>query len=272
MAEEGGKKSDRKRPKKEEDTEQPRVFKFSEAEMEELLRDKDQITAGVEKKPKKPPPPEKKEAAPATEELEAIQKRAEERDKFLDRLQRLQAEYVNYQKRMKRERAEWGDQTLKGFLESILPLLDDFDGARRTIGGGSAESVAKGIEILRGRLWKILTDHGVSEIATDGVEFDPKVHEAVAQETSPDAEDGEILEVLQKGYMYKEWVLRASRVKIARKGEAEAAPAEPEAAKAAPPMADTHIPAPAVSHEPEAAPPPTSGNPLLDEPDEQPHG
>ena len=91
--------------------------------------------------------------------------------------------------------------------------------------------------------WKILTDCGISEIVAEGEIFDPKVHEAVMQEYSPDAEDGKILEVFQSGYIYKERVLRPTRVKIAKKGEPpqEAKPAAPADSAASPkaPVADT---------------------------------
>lgn len=250
------------KPKKDAEGDQPKVFQFSEAEMEKLLEDRDEIEAGVEKRPKKPLPPREKPAAAPAGDLLVLRKKAEERDKFLERLQRVQAEYLNYQKRTKREREGWKDQSLKEFLQGILPLLDDFDGAARTLGTGDAQALIKGIQILRDRLWKILSTCGVEEIPADGESFDPKIHEAVAQESSPVAEDGQILAVLQKGYSFKEWVLRASRVKIARRGEAETPPA-PEVTSSA------EIAPPPPAGEP--SPPPVTGNPLLDEPEDQPH-
>lgn len=263
MAKQGGKKSEGK--------EQPKVFQFSEKEMEELLEQRDEIEAAAHGKPKKASARKKPVAAPKAADPELL-KKAAERDKFLDRLQRVQAEYVNYQKRMKRERVDWGDQAVRGFLESLLPLLDDFEGARRTTGKGDPESLVKGIQILRDRLWKILSDHEVTEISSQGETFDPKIHEAVAKELSPDGEEGKILEVLQAGYMFKERVLRATKVKIAMRGQPET-PEAPETPAPAEPQAEAPVPtAPPASTEPESSPPPATGNPLLDEPEEQPHG
>ncbi|MCZ6691130.1 MAG: nucleotide exchange factor GrpE [Planctomycetota bacterium] len=256
-----------------EEQDQPKVFQFSEEEMEALLKDKEMIEAGGEVKKKK----RKKGASRRTEEaspgiptavVDVLRKKADERDLFLERLQRVQAEYVNYQKRSKREKSELGDRSVREFLTELLPLLDDFEGAARTMEKAESTSVAKGVEILRDRLWKILSDRGVTEIETEGKTFDPKVHEAVAQELSPDAVEGEILEVYQRGYAFKEWVIRASRVKIARRGEAP--PPDESPLDEEPPSEEGSVPDDAPPA-PEAPSTSVEGNPLLDEPEEQPH-
>lgn len=219
----------KKQTKKGDGEAQPKVFQISEKDIEDLLKRKDEIEAGVQEKPKAKSRRKKKTPGIDPEEVEALRKKAEERDKFVDRLQRLQAEYSNFQKRIKREKKEWADQSAREFLSHFLPLLDDFDGARRPGAARNAKALIKGIEILRSRLWKILSDWGVEEIPTDGKHFDPKLHEAITQEYSSDAEDGSILDVIQKGYSYKEWIIRPTRVRIARKGGPPPAEGSPQA-------------------------------------------
>ncbi len=212
--------------------EQPKVFELSGsdmADMEELLKDGDAmeaITSGN--------PPKKKASARKTsgksklpeKVVEALRKKADERDQYLDRLQRVQAEYANFQKRTKKERVEWAERAVADFVEKMLPVLDGFDGARRTSGTQDADSLRQGIQVLRDTLWKILTTAGIREIEADGLPFDPKVHEAVMQEYTTEADEGRILEVLQSGYQLKDKVVRASRVKIARHGEPPPPPEE----------------------------------------------
>ena len=212
--------------------EQPKVFELSGADMadmEELLQDGDAMEAIASgKQPKKKVSGRK---GPGKGKLpdkvvEALRKKADERDSYLDRLQRVQAEYANFQKRTKKERVEWAERAVADFLEKMLPVLDGFDGASRTSETEDADALRQGIQVLRDTLWRILANAGVIEIEADGLPFNPKVHEAVMQEFTTEADEGRILQVLQTGYQFKDKVIRASRVKIARHGEPPPPPEE----------------------------------------------
>ena len=100
-------------------------------------------------------------------------------------------------------------------LKSFLPVLDNFELALAHMKKDeSGEAYIQGFELLQKQLVKIMTDYGISEIEAAGQKFDPHFHEAVMMVESNDKEDETVLAVFQKGYMYKDTVLRPAKVQV----------------------------------------------------------
>ncbi len=124
-------------------------------------------------------------------------------------LQRLQAEYANYRKRVDRDRAAVREQAVVGTLSGLLPVLDAIDQAREhgELSGGF-KSVADSLQAALGRL-------GLVTYGEKGDPFDPKIHEALIHSYSPDVTEDTCVEILQPGYKVGERILRAARVAVA---------------------------------------------------------
>ncbi|GAA1048707.1 nucleotide exchange factor GrpE [Arthrobacter russicus] len=125
-------------------------------------------------------------------------------------LLRLQAEYVNYRKRVERDRAVAGESAVIGVLNSLLPVLDDVDAARThgDLTEGPFAAIAAKLEAA-------LKTYGLERIDEIGVEFDPNVHEALIQQPSAEVQTDSVSQVLRSGYRKGERVLRAAQVIVA---------------------------------------------------------
>ncbi|WP_049559496.1 nucleotide exchange factor GrpE [Nonomuraea sp. SBT364] len=132
-------------------------------------------------------------------------------------LQRLQAEYTNYRRRVERDRVAVREQAVAGALTDLLPVLDDIGRARDhgELTGGFAK-VAESLEAA-------LTKLGLSPYGQKGDPFDPMVHEALMHSYSPDVTEPTAIEVLQLGYRMGDRVLRPARVAVAEPGDAPSA-------------------------------------------------
>jgi molecular chaperone GrpE len=124
-------------------------------------------------------------------------------------LQRLQAEYANYRKRVDRDRAAVREQAVASTLAGLLPALDAIDQAREhgELSGGF-KSVADSLQAALGRL-------GLVVYGETGDAFDPKIHEALTHTYSPDVTEDTCVEILQPGYKVGDRILRAARVAVA---------------------------------------------------------
>lgn len=138
-----------------------------------------------------------------------------------DDLVRLQAEFENYKKRVERETALRTKQGAEKVVADLLPLLDAFDKAIDDAkGNGDADRLKKGLDSLHRQLLQILKGLGLREVGTDG-KLDPFEHEAMMRQETEDAEDGEVLEVFQKGYALGPKIIRTAKVKVAKVPEPE---------------------------------------------------
>jgi molecular chaperone GrpE len=169
------------------------------------------------------------------EEIAALQA---ERDALFNRLQRLAAEFDNFRKRSVREQAAFAERANERLVKELIPILDDLgraleaaseyeEAAKRPVrDSGSVEGargnrevppasdeVLEGIRLVHRALSDLLTKQGLAEIDTQG-KFDPHVHEALLTQPS-DAEEGSVIEVVQKGYKLGDKVLRPARVVVA---------------------------------------------------------
>jgi len=154
-------------------------------------------------------------ADPPTEtpEVEALRR---ERDENYDRFVRKAAEFDNYRKRVERERREQADRAVVGILEDLLGVVDDFDLALTGDAGDAGSAYRKGVELIHAKLQDLLRKQGVKPIDALGADFDPNLHEAVMQESSPGHRDNEVIAVLRKGYTINDRLLRPASVKVAK--------------------------------------------------------
>ncbi|MGD0167920.1 MAG: nucleotide exchange factor GrpE [Gaiellaceae bacterium] len=158
--------------------------------------------------------PEVAEAKPDPVELERQLAEAQaERDQFLADLKRLAADFDNYRKRVAREQQALRGRAHAGLVESILPVLDDLERALEAATMHEEAKLEDGVRLVHRQLGDVLAREGLEEIATD-IPFDPHVHEALAAIPSGD-DEGTILEVVQRGYLLGERVLRPARVIVA---------------------------------------------------------
>ena len=133
-----------------------------------------------------------------------------------DRLLRRQAEFENFRRRNERDRSDFLQYAGMEIVREILPILDDFERARKT--ECSDESYRKGIELIYQRLVDTLTKIGLEPIEVGaGTEFDPNLHQAVVRLETDEAADNTILEEFQRGYNFKGKLLRPAMVKVAVK-------------------------------------------------------
>ncbi len=151
-------------------------------------------------------------AASETEKLKA------ERDALLDRLARLQAEFDNARKRAVREQQEFREFAAADVIKNFLPILDSFERALKAGGDSNSNSndFRNGIELIYRQFQDALQKIGVQPIVSVGQPFDPRVHEAVEMVDTTEVPDHHVLDELQRGYKYKERLLRPAMVRVAR--------------------------------------------------------
>lgn len=123
-------------------------------------------------------------------------------------LQRVQAEYANYRKRVDRDRITANEITTAVVLSELLPVLDDI--ARASEHG----ELTGGFKAVADQLLAITTKFGLTQFADVDVPFDPNIHEALMHSTSPDVKETLVTQVLQPGFKFKERVIRPARVAV----------------------------------------------------------
>lgn len=171
-----------------------------------------------------PPGTEVDPAAPEAqaqteEDLKALRKDFEtaqqERDELLDKLQRAQAEFENIRRRLEKEKSDIIRYAPSDTIQALLPVVDDFERAMST--EGVPEDFKQGLELIHRRIFEVFQRAGLTPIEEHDT-FDPNLHFAVDRApASEDQSDHQILEVYQKGYRFKDRLLRASMVKVAVK-------------------------------------------------------
>ncbi len=143
-----------------------------------------------------------------------LQKLRMERDTLLDRLARAQAEFDNARKRAIKEQQDFRDFATIDAIKQLLPIVDSFERALQSKAEGG--DFRGGVELIYKQLQDVLGKMGVRPIAGKGEQFDPHVHEAIEMVETSEAADHEVLEEWQRGYKYKERLLRPAMVKVAR--------------------------------------------------------
>ena len=146
------------------------------------------------------------------EELEAAR---QERDEMLAKLQRSQAEFENIRKRLQKEKDGVVRYAASDTIQSLLPIIDDFE--RAINAEGVPPEIKKGLELIHRRIFEVFSRAGLVEV-DQHESFDPNLHFAVDRAPATEEQsDQQILEVYQKGYRFKDRLMRASMVKVAVK-------------------------------------------------------
>jgi molecular chaperone GrpE len=159
------------------------------------------------------------EREPVEQASDETMKKDREIAELTDTLKRLQAEFENFRKRNDKDWTERVKIANQQLMADLLPVLDSFDKALEDAkNNGNAVAIKKGLEGLHKQFVKTLQRNGLKEISTAG-KFDPFVHEALMREEREDLDDGDILEVFQKGYTLNSRPIRPARVKVAKKKE-----------------------------------------------------
>lgn len=143
-----------------------------------------------------------------------LQKVKAERDALLDRLARAQAEFDNARKRAAKEQQDFRDFAMADAIKSLLPVVDNFERALQS--KSDAGDFRAGVDLIYKQLRDVLTKLGVQPIEAKGQQFDPHVHEAIEMVETADAADHEVLEEWQRGYKYKDRLLRPAMVRVAK--------------------------------------------------------
>lgn len=137
-------------------------------------------------------------------------------EELTDKYKRTFAEFDNFRKRSEKEKASMYEIGARDVIEKILPVVDNFErGFNAVSEEEKATPFADGMDKIYKQLLKTLEDMGVKEIEALGKEFDPNLHNAVMHVEDENLGENEVAEVLQKGYMYRDTVVRHSMVKVA---------------------------------------------------------
>jgi molecular chaperone GrpE len=148
-------------------------------------------------------------------DLAALQRRAAERDEYLDMVQRLRAEFANYQKRTQKQAEQERQFALQSAFRDLLPVIDNLERAQSSASGGATSALLEGVKMVHQNLLATLARYGVTLIASDGTPFDPTCHEAIAKRPSAEVPAGHVLQTLERGYRLHDRVLRPAKVVVA---------------------------------------------------------
>src|SRR6202790_2784086 len=143
-----------------------------------------------------------------------LQKLRAERDSLLDRLSRAQAEFENARRRASKEQHEFREYATADAIKSLLPVVDSLERALQV--KSDAAELRNGVELIYKKLQAALSKLSVNAIAAEGEPFDPRYHEAIEMVETTKAPDHQVVEELQRGYKFKDRLLRPAMVKVAR--------------------------------------------------------
>jgi len=162
---------------------------------------------------------EHKQAKHKKESLEELYKKLDilqnEKDELFEKLQRVSADYANFQKRTPKQIADSVGYEKEKIIKTLLPALDNFEHTLQN--ASSAENTqlfVKGVQIIYDQMLDILKSHQVEQIKSAGEKFDPSLHQAMMQKSEPEKEDGIVLEEFQKGYKLNDRVIRPGKVVV----------------------------------------------------------
>ena len=197
-------KTEEKMPKNEtpdQDTEKEPDIKENEEQSEKSTEKE----ADTSQKKSKKKPLQKKKPDPRDEKIKELE----------DKVLRSLAEFENFRNRSEKEKAASFDMGAKSVIEKILPVVDSFERGLEGLSDEEKESpFAKGIEAVYKQMMSSLSEAGVTPIEAVGQTFDPNLHSAMMHEEDDSGEESKVVQEFQKGYMYKETVVRYSMVKV----------------------------------------------------------
>ena len=179
-----------------------------EQEASEETASENTETSAEEKTTEKAPEKEgffKKKKDPKDEKIEEL----------TDRVKRQMAEFENFRKRTEKEKSSMYEMGARDIIERILPVIDNFERGLQGVPEEEKDApFVKGVEMVYKQMLTAFDEMGVKPIDAVGKEFDPNLHNAVMAVDDDSLESGTVAEEMQKGYMYKESVVRHSMVKV----------------------------------------------------------
>jgi molecular chaperone GrpE len=152
--------------------------------------------------------------APTREAFEALRR---ERDDLKDQLLRRRADFDNFRKRVERDRAQAGTNSVAELLQALIPSLDNLDRALET--DSTTGPLRRGVELIQREIQSVLEAQGVEIEDPRRHAFDPERHQALSHEAAAGFEDGTVVQVFRKGYSFKGRLLRPALVKVAKEHE-----------------------------------------------------
>ena len=162
------------------------------------------------------PPESPAETRGGADELQELREKAAKADEYLEKAKRAQADFVNYQQRVRREREDWKRQALDEFVRDFLPALDAFTWARF-----EEPTLMESLRLVEREFLRVLAKHGIVPIEAEGRRFDPAVHEAMAVEPRSEVEPGTVIEEVRRGWRIGDAVLRPASVRVSAPPTAE---------------------------------------------------
>lgn len=187
------------------DNDNPTLDDSTAATTQESTNTEEQTAAVNDATPKAEPTMEEK--------FLQLQKENEElRDKFL----RTYAEFDNFKKRSLREKLDLLSTAAQDTIKSLLPVLDDFDRAKKMAElGGSNEPFPAGVNLVYHKLYTTLKNQGLEEMESTGQAFDPEFHEAITEIPAPSPDlKGKVVDTVEKGYKIKDKIIRHAKVVV----------------------------------------------------------
>ncbi len=138
---------------------------------------------------------------------------AETTDKYL----RLYAEFENYKKRSVREKLDWMKTASQDTMSALLPVLDDFDRARKFSKENDGQGWSEGVDLVYQKLFTILRAKGLEQMQTEGMAFDPELHEAITEipVTAPE-QKGKVIDTIEQGYRLNDKIIRHAKVVVGK--------------------------------------------------------
>ena len=162
------------------------------------------------------PKPKLKDLQKKLAKLEAsVEDEAKKSEKYLSQLKYAKADMENLQKQTQKRIEDTISRANGRLLMQLLPILDELEMAIKASKNGET-NIVEGVDMVKGKLQKVMMSEGVTPIDALGEPFNPRYHEAVLEVDTEDHPDGTVIEELRKGYTYNSRVLRASMVKVAR--------------------------------------------------------
>ncbi len=189
-------------------------------EVEEEVKEEnkeEKVETEVKEEVKSEEKPEKKEEDEEEKKIEKlsaeVKKLQTEADDWKNKYYRVYADSDNIKRRLQNEANQASKYRIQSFALEVLPALDNLDRALSL--ETTDKAMATGVKMVRDQIWQALKDEGISEIDALGKPFDGNFHHAIMKEKVEGKESGTVTEVLQKGYMLKDRILRAALVKVA---------------------------------------------------------
>lgn len=184
------------------------------AEQEEVLQPEEETEKAASEE-SRPLTKEEAKAAKKKAKAEKKDKTKEKIEELEDRVKRQMAEFDNFRKRTEKEKSQMFETGVKSVIEKILPVVDNFErGLQMAASEKEADGFVEGMNMVYKQLMTELEGIGVKAIEAIGTEFNPDFHNAVMQVESEEYESGIVAQELQKGYMYRDTVVRHSMVAV----------------------------------------------------------